>query len=230
LRLAFALIALGLSADIAHGNLVVSAWDLYVFVNPNEGNSNGAGFGQVQNPFVGTATASIPPTVVSAEFQASWVADSFLFSLDTTQHAETFQGSVTTAGFIHLTPMVDSILTINASMDYDLPQQPARAALAISVGWFDPAQILYGNSQVQTNFLGPASGTFVVDSDQVFLPGGQPWRLQWGFHLDHFDPPIPGAASDAGGMLTFTIQPVPEPATALGVLAAAVFLRRRRHR
>ncbi len=130
-----------------------------------------------------------------------------------------------TFGHLNVIPSVDSILTLDGSYIYNMPTQPARAAFAISVSKTNPSQSLYSNSQTRTNFAGPPSGTLLVN-DQILLPAGQSWRIQWGFAIDHFDDAIPGAASDATGHLAFQIHPVPEPATLSLLLLATLTTRR----
>lgn len=217
--------------DNTIAGLIVTGWEFRTGIIDSQGGQvSSAGTSQLQNPFTGQFTANLPPSHTSAAHQASWNATSVSLILDTALHAETLQGNVTTFGHLNVTPEVDSILSFHSVFQYSIPTQPARASSAFTILGTNPSVVIYNNSQVRTNFVGPPSGTLVANDD-IFLAAGQSWRIQWSFGMIHFDPSIPGAASDSTGHLAFQIHPaVPEPATLSLLLLAAAAMRRPRRR
>lgn len=209
-------------------DISISAWNLRarVFDSPSVV-QHVVGTTQVQNPFADQFDASIPPSSASGNYQVSWSESSVFFLLDTTLHAESLQGAVSTFGHINVTPEVDSILSINGSLQYNMPTQSAASALNFTVSKTNPNQTLFNSSQTRTNFIGPPSGTILLN-DSILLPARQSWRIGWGLAIDHFGNAIPGAASDATGHLAFQIHPVPEPAALAPAAVAAMLLIRKR--
>lgn len=208
---------------VTEWNLRTSVFDSPAVVQDVDGTNT------VQNPLQDQFNASIPPSMVSATYQISWDINSLFFALDTTLHAESLNGNVNSFGFMRVTPEVDSVLIFDGSYFYNMPTQPARASMSFTVSRTNPTQTIFSSSQVRTNFIGPPSGTLLLN-DSVFLSAGETWRIGWSFGLIHFDPPIPGAASNGTGHLAFQIHPVPDPSALAPLAFAALLLRRRGHR
>src|SRR5262245_40488303 len=158
----------------ARGDLVVPEWTLGVQVYDSQDSTQDFSvLSQVQNDFVGLQSATIPPSTSMASYEAAWTGDFFSFAMGITQHVEFLFGDSNAFGHINVVPMVDSILTLDASYAYDLPASPgAAASLSVLVFRPDPLQVLFNQVGSQSNISGPASGTLMAHSDGITLIAG----------------------------------------------------------
>jgi hypothetical protein len=211
----------------AAGDLVVDSW--YVECGVLGSSSQQADWSDVvQNPYNETLTAALDESFSRTAHSFSWSADSALFDVLVSHHAEQLQGSTVTDGRIHVTPSVDSIVTAWGTWQYAWPDSAeGDTVLAFIVDdalTFD--EVLSVRDYGGNLDLGPPHGTLTAKGSGV-LVAGREYELIYFARVQFYSTMPPGTQGNASGELHFAITPLPEPAT-LALLAAAFLLARRR--
>ena len=216
------------SALIA-SDINVESWFLGTRVDYSAtGQQSGQVSAVVMNPFEADHLGAIENSTAQTQLSFYWNSQGHASFLIEAQHAAA--GSppiieVTSSGNIWLTPSVESILTLDAVYDYALGSGNRRLDFNLAaVGGGGGIGVQHVISPI---FGDPPVGQLVFH-DELLLQPGIEYTLQ--YFIRHLS--VSGSAdslSTGNGSVQFSIVPVPEPATALLVLAAApIALRRRR--
>ncbi|KKK80640.1 hypothetical protein LCGC14_2821460, partial [marine sediment metagenome] len=227
-------------AAVAPADVVISQWHLLTgvqdFGDPSE--QDGAWFDSVENPFDAEHAVALPPPP-EPPYMAShvaydfwWEGNSASFDVDIDHqfevHIEDSRSSFAT-GWLYLTTTVDLTLTADAFYTYAFP--PAASSyshMKFRVADVDNGENLFSQTEFGgTIWLEPPSATLAL-ATTLTLPAGREYFIQYRFGLDTFDNSAPGEWTTAFGSVSWTLRPVPEPATiSLLALAAAPLLRPR---
>ncbi len=207
-------------AERASASFIIDDWVIGVRVHDfSTGMVQTAAFLDVMNPFQDAHAVSlgVPPAVsaASAAYDFAWSE----FKGTGSFHAEGSQQAVGVAsstlfsrssGTILVTTTSDLLVGIDATYSYDLPPDSMLTILNVDIIRQDPAGAIYSESRVDDTFLGsPASGIFTIN-DQVLLPGGNTYSLNYRMLIQSFA----GATGVIGtGSGTVDFQLIPEPST-----------------
>jgi hypothetical protein len=165
----------------------------------------------------------------SAAYDFSWSGDAGVFDIQVTQHLEGLEGRTLATGRIDFVPMIDTLLSIEASLTYSLPSFTLNVSeVSFAVYDFDLGDMVGGGGGEGGTFgLHPPAGTLHA-AEVLLLPAGHHYLLMYDALLHHYYLPPPGAVGSATGEFHFDFEPVPEPATLVSLASAALLLRARR--
>jgi hypothetical protein len=185
-------------------------------------------FGAVQNPFQQSHGAGLGLSSASAAYDFSWSGDAGAFDIQVTQHLEGLEGRTLATGRIDFVPMVETTLSIDASLVYSLPSFTVnRSILFFLVYDYDLGDVVGGGGGEGGTFgLHPPVGS-LLDNQAIMLRAGHHYLFRYEAWLEHYGSVPPGAVGSATGEFHFDFEPVPEPA-GLASLATALLLRPRR--
>jgi hypothetical protein len=226
---AFGLLSFQPSATQA--TIVVNEWLLGTGLS-DPGNSQypSASFSNVQNPFQNSHSVALGSSYATTRYDYAWTGDSAHFDAYPLHHLEQLDGDTGSSARIHLTPTVDSILTLEGTWNYGWPSATLGEA-DIVVDAFDletEEEIAWSYASGGNLFFGSPSGTLTVQ-DSALLLAGRKYEIYYLARVYHSNPTPPGTYGEASGEIQFSIVPIPEPA-ALSLILPALLLPRRRKR
>jgi hypothetical protein len=197
------------------------------------GQSEWAFFTVPQAELNASHSATIPPSTSAASYLVS-IGESFASYLIDTQHSciNTINGRprCISDGYFLFTPRTDVNIELSSEYSYTLGADWMTGGSALSVyrwPYQGPADTLFFQSeQVSTTFMGPHSGVLSLPGGTVMLQGGSLYRVAYGQEVIIIDAPLNSAATATGNIL-ITITAIPEPTSAVGLLACLLLVGRR---
>ena len=239
LRKGLGLVVLLSAAASAAASFTASNWQLSTGVVDSSGSNtitDGETITVVPQVFQYTSFASLNGHSAQADFDFVFQPklDLGAFNTDIDLHVgATNDIQSSHSGHVRITPDVDLPIHIDALLDYATPSTPV-VDVRLTFAVFDVANpippLFFGGGTGGTITLNPPVGTLSTTGDRVML-AGHTYQIQWQARiLTLSGPPVPGGPSDASGYINFSF--VPEPASALGMLAVSLLYSRRprRHR
>jgi len=215
------------------GALTIDDWVLGVLVDTSPGDAHETRlFSQPSSPFELSHEATVAPSTSSASYNIEYSQTFGQFLIESSQTAlgGPFGTSATAkaAGTIWLTADAPIAVSVDASYTYDLPPVSMFAQLRFVVRLLDDPEVIFlGGSQSDDSWTGEgAAGTLTMD-DSTILPAGLTYMIQYNMKVTTFGGPQ-NAIGTGDGYIDFTLQAVPEPATAILLLCALPLLRHRR--
>ncbi len=131
-------------------------------------------------------------------------------------------GRSRSSGAIILTPEEDLLLNLDAALHYELPPHGFWTRFIVSVAAVDPyASIFYYVKRVDSSFYVHKSGTVTTSADALLLEAGRQYGLSYTFSVSSIGDDTDAVAT-GDGHVQFTLLPVPEPTTAMLLIASAV--------
>jgi len=232
---AFLLASLAMApANQAHAaGLTIQDWSLGAQVNtwPPGATETTASF-EPETPFQTTHLATLDSSWTQADYAIAYSGTLGSFLIESTQNAlgGPFGTSATTqaSGAVFFTTDAPLSISVDAEYTYDLPPVSMFAQLAFVVRLADdPTVVVFGSSQSDNSFTGEgAAGTFTL-SETTVLPAGQAYLLRYDMEISTSGGSIITFGTGAGHV-DFTMEVLPEPATAMLLLCALPLLRHRR--
>ncbi len=187
---------------------------------------------QARSPFQDTHMVSIPPSSVQAEYDFHYSQSFGRFLIESSINALGGPPLTSTRAQAIGTIVVSTddplATTLDASFDYVLPPVSMDAGV-----WFrvydadDPGPLLFGGAQSDTSWTGEGAAGTITFNDATVLPGGHTYWIQFGTDVNTSGGPQ-NAIGAGNGYIDFTLQALPEPATATLLLCALPLLRHRR--
>ena len=229
----FVLIALLLTPRMAEGaEFQIDEWFLGTVVRDfTSGASDGEVSGIVQNGFMESHFASLPPnglTFAETSFGFSWTDRGFGDFLIQASHAAENLDNLRTqsSGNIIFTTTVDLRMDIDASYTYDVGDKMVR--LNFNIIQQDPVEILFAASERGgAAVFEPPAGTLTIQQDDLLVPAGHTYAINYLIDIITFGDP-PDTIGTGSGFIHFSIEPVPEPSTLFLVAVGSLGLSRRR--
>ena len=213
------------------GNVFVDNGTFYATVDPpGLSTTNTLILGPV-SPFVNSQTATFQAAYTSVQHVLSWSGNDVNYRLDTQQHLQGFQGSVSSTGNFRITPSIDSVLTIHEEYAYNHPATLLGAAtVGARIRLATTNTTVYADGYGNGTFdLGPPIGTLVLDGT-IPLNANTAYIFSYVMVSHNFDPPPPDAVWAGTGFLDLTVRPIPEPTALFPLALLALFRRSRSHR
>jgi hypothetical protein len=188
-------------------------------------------------PLNTTSNAALGASTASTTYDIQAIADSYISYEIATQHSCVNANSVTprcmSTGQIFFTPRTDVSIDFQLEYSYSLGADWMTASQSVVVyEWpaHEPSDLLFFMDQdVTTTFKGPHSGVLSFPGGGVTLQGGSLYRVAYAQSVSIINAPVDASAVATGSIL-ITITSIPEPASALGLLACLLLFHRRRHR
>ncbi len=227
----FALVSVPASA----ASFTLEQWDLGVSVDLFPGTERDVdGTSQLQTPLQTTHFATVPPSWASATYDIEYSQTSGRFLIESSQNAlgGPFGTSVHTqaSGSFIFTVDAPIAITLDAAFDYDLP--PVSMGVFLSFRLLDvddPETVLFGAGAADNAFTGEGASGTLAFADAAVLPGGHTYGIMYIMRISTGGGPIT-AFGTGDGYIDFTLQVVPEPATALLLICALPLMRHWRRR
>ena len=226
--------ALALStAEASHAAFDVSMWNLLTFTQDRSEDipvTSSDVVKLVQNPLTHISDTMVWPNTNLTQLDFSWLLDTGSFHIDILHHVETFRVNTNSQGHLLITPDIDLNMIVDGSLTYSsVPSDLARIQFDFQVR--DPTDPFGTIFDVELEggsaFLEPASGTLAF-SDQLVLPAGTMWRIDYRVVADNLVELDPDGPIDTSGFIHFAFTPVPEPATlTLLIFGSPLLLKRR---
>jgi len=223
-----------LPAPLARADsLGVVEWTLTIGVRDDQGDTEGAFFLDVLNPFSNSHSADLGQNHAETSYDFGWDDAGGTFRLDMTHQAEGTNNSVqrsgSSGGITFTSADTDLLVSVRAEYAYDFPADLMIADLRVGGLLLDPTEVIFaGIDHYSTTFGGPTAGTLSID-DTFLVPAGEPFVISY---LTRISASLNSAGSLAtgNGFIELDITPTPEPAAVAPLLAALLWLRPRRRR
>jgi len=227
-----ALVVVSPRADAAE--LTIQDWLIAAQVHTSPfGSTDTADSGQPESPFQQTLVATVPPSSASATHDIEYAQSFGRFLIESSQSAlgGPFGTSARTqaSGTIWFTADAPIAFAMEAAFTYNLPPVSMLAHLSFRVQdvGLPGNPVILGALDIEHTFVGePASGTLAFDESAV-LPAGHSYMVTYLMRISTEGGPF-NAFGTANGHVNFTLDLLPEPATAILLLCALPLLRHRR--
>ncbi len=233
LSVSVALTFLSVGSDAASAGFDVTFWHLSTATS-DLGDSSPADSEDVfaiTNPLTQLVQTQIGPSFTSAYYDHSWLPDLAVgtFNTDITHGIASPDIINVTRTQIFFLADEPIRVTINGSLTYShTPGDDTGIRFGASVRDTTTNDDLSSQTEQGGNlYLLPSAGTLNIAGEAI-LDAGVIYRLQFVIDSSNTGDLPPTGTLDASGYLNFAITPVPEPATAMLLLAAAPILLRRR--
>jgi len=225
----------GLSPQADAAELTIDSWFLMAraITSPN-GYDDDVSYAPV-SPFQDTHYAAADSSWAQADYDSEYAQSfgRFLIGVSHSALGGPFGTSTVTdtVGIISFTTDAPLAIVMDASFTYDLPPVNMSTGVGFQVVNIDttPSTILFTFSESQWSNVGePASGALTV-AESVVLPAGHSYRILYTAGISTSGGPITAFATGSGHV-NFTMDLLPEPATATLLLCARPLLWHRRRR
>ncbi len=213
--------------------LTIPQWDLGAGVHDTLNDESDSLFSvTVMNPFQTVFEAQLGISAATGAFDYVWQpgAGTGSFRLDAGLQAQgnSQRFSASAGGAVWVQTGADLLLGIDASFSYFMPPGDREVELEFGVLALNPSSVIYANEQRALGIIGdPPAHTFTID-DTLLLNGGRTYFLRYAMRLVNHGG-SPDLLSTGNGHINWTLQPVPEPASAwFAAVGLALALRKRR--
>ncbi len=216
-------------------SFTIDEWAMGTIVNVSPGNDRDVdGNSQAQSPFQTTHYASVPPSFVQADYDIAYsqTFGRFLIESSITALGGPF-GTSTNAeaiGTIVVSADAPLAITLDGSFNYNLPPVSMTTILSFRVVDIDdPVPALFDESRWDTSWTGEGAAGTLAFNNATTLPGGHTYWITYRMSIDTGGGPQTTVGT-GDGYLDFTLQIVPEPATATLLICALPLMRHWRRR
>ena len=224
------------SPSPVHGGFTVEAWNLKTSaserVNGHSINDSET-ITSISNPLLTAIYAQVNDNSFSeTEFNYAWFPSLATghFNATITHAIRAPEARAVTDNQIFILPSEDLHLSISASLMYaHTPGDLGSVNFFTSIRDEATQQSVLSEHRRGGNlYFEPASGTLTIN-EEIILIAGTTYRLRNGIDSSNTADLLPTGIIDVSADISFTITPVPEPASlAMAALAAPWILRRRR--
>ena len=221
-----------LIASNARADFDVTSWFLGSAVFGSRG-TDLQGSTTVVNPYQATVRAQVDDSIISTNYDVSWILDYAMIDMVSNQHAEELSGRIVAGGNLTFVPMTDSILSLSAQYEYAWhPSVFAVASLSILVVELNVKEIFHDGRTGRNTPVGNPFGTLTLPDASVNLFAGRVYKIAFSSFVEYGNAGPPGQPGINTANISVSIAPVPEPSTLalLGLIAPAILCTRRRRR
>ncbi len=215
--------------------LTIQDWSLATQVNtwPPGATETAASFAPT-TPFQTTHFSTLDSSWSQADYDITYSSTFGSFLIESSQNAlgGPFGSSAHTkaVGTLFVTADAPLAISVDASYTYALPPVTMNAQLRFVVRPLDdPEVVLFGSSQSDHSFTGEAASGILTLNDSAVLPGGLTYMIQYEMHVSTGGGPITTFGT-GDGYINFTMEVLPEPATAALLICTLPLLWHRRRR